>query len=61
MCWYAINGVNTDLKKKTMGFGWLEGNIEKIKSISKDSLGRNLKIPHMGWNNLNIIKQTIQF
>ena len=41
-------------KKKTKGFGWLEGNIEKIKSIGIDDLGRKLKIPHMGWNNLKI-------
>ena len=43
-------------KTSTMGFGWLEGNVEKIKSIGKDALGRNLKIPHMGWNNLKIYK-----
>ena len=44
-------------KKKTIGFGWLEGNIEKIDYIGKDHLGRNLKIPHMGWNNLNLLKK----
>ena len=43
-------------KNKTKGFGWLEGNIEKINYIGKDNLGRNLKIPHMGWNNLEIYK-----
>ena len=43
-------------KNKTKGFGWLEGNIEKINYIGKDNLGRNLKIPHMGWNNLEIHK-----
>ena len=43
-------------KKKTKGFGWLEGNIEKINYRGKDNLGRNLKIPHMGWNNLEIYK-----
>ena len=41
-------------KTTTKGFGWLEGNIEKIKFIDKDALGRKLKIPHMGWNNLKI-------
>ena len=43
-------------KTSTKGFGWLEGNVEKIKSIGKDTLGRNLKIPHMGWNNLKVYK-----
>ena len=43
-------------KNKTKGFGWLEGDIEKINHIGKDTLGRNLKIPHMGWNNLEIYK-----
>ena len=43
-------------KNKTKGFGWLEGNIEKINYIGKDNLGRNLKIPHMGWNNLELYK-----
>ena len=43
-------------KKITTGFGWLEGNIEKINYTGKDSLGRIFKIPHMGWNNLDIYK-----
>ena len=43
-------------KNKTKGFGWFQGNIEKINFIGKDNLGRNLKIPHMGWNNLEIYK-----
>ena len=41
-------------KTKTRGLGWLEGKIEKIKLVGKDSLGRNLKVPHMGWNDLEI-------
>ena len=44
-------------KKKTKGFGWLEGNIEKINFIGKDNLGNNLKIPHIGWNNLEIYQK----
>ena len=44
-------------KNKTKGLGWLEGNIEKINYIGKDHLGRNLKIPHIGWNNLKIYQQ----
>lgn len=33
--------------KKEFGFGFLKGTISKIPG--------NVKIPHMGWNNLNII------
>ena len=41
-------------KKQTSGFGWLDGNLKKIKSKGVDYLGRDYKIPHMGWNNLKI-------
>ena len=41
-------------KKLTSGFGWLCGNFKKIKTNGLDYLGRNYKIPHMGWNNLQI-------
>ncbi len=41
-------------KKKTKGFGWLSGNFNKIKANGLDYLGRNFKIPHMGWNNLKL-------
>jgi glutamine amidotransferase len=44
-------------KVKTSGLGWLKGSIEKINNIGLDYLGRKLKIPHMGWNNLQIIKK----
>ena len=43
-------------KVKTSGLGWLEGKIEKINDIGLDYLGRKLKVPHMGWNNLQIIR-----
>ena len=43
-------------KKQTEGFGWIKGNIEKLNNLGKDNFGRNLKIPHMGWNNLEIYK-----
>ena len=39
---------------KTEGFCWLDGYFEKIKTKGLDYLGREYKIPHMGWNNLNI-------
>ena len=47
--------VNFSLEKhKTKGFCWLDGYFEKIKTKGLDYLGREYKIPHMGWNNLNI-------
>jgi imidazole glycerol-phosphate synthase subunit HisH len=44
-------------KKNTKGFGWFEGSIEKINNEESDYLGRNYRIPHMGWNNLEISKK----
>ena len=41
-------------KIKTSGFGWLNGNFNKIKTVGLDYLGRSFKVPHMGWNNLNL-------
>ena len=41
-------------KIKTSGFGWLNGNFNKIKTVGLDYLGRSFKGPHMGWNNLNL-------
>ena len=41
-------------KKRTSGFGWLNGNFKKIKTSGLDYIGRDYKIPHMGWNNLQI-------
>jgi glutamine amidotransferase len=35
--------------EETAGLNWIEGNVVKIKTNSVD-----LKIPHMGWNELNI-------
>ena len=35
--------------KETDGLGWIEGEVCKI-----DLNDKNLKIPHMGWNTLNI-------
>ena len=34
------------------GLNWIKGNVKKISRNQK-----NLKIPHMGWNNLKIIKK----
>jgi len=44
-------------KKRTSGFGWLNGRFKKIKKNGLDYLGRNYKIPHIGWNNLQIENQ----
>ncbi len=41
-------------KKRTNGFNWLNGHFKKIKTNGLDYLGRDFKIPHMGWNNLHI-------
>jgi imidazole glycerol-phosphate synthase subunit HisH len=43
-------------KINTKGFCWFKGSIEKINNVGKDYLGRDFKIPHMGWNNLEISK-----
>ena len=41
-------------KQKTEGFCWLDGYFKKIKVKGLDYLGRDYKIPHMGWNTLQI-------
>lgn len=41
-------------KKKTSGIGWLDGCCKKIKKNGLDYLGRNYKVPHVGWNSLKI-------
>ena len=41
-------------KTTTSGFGWLSGNVNKIKTVGLDYLGRKFKVPHMGWNNLHL-------
>ena len=41
-------------KSRTEGFFWLDGYFKKIKIKGLDYIGRDYKIPHMGWNNLQI-------
>ena len=41
-------------KHRTEGFCWLDGFFKIIKTKGLDYLGRDYKIPHMGWNNLQI-------
>ena len=36
----------------TEGFNWIEGDVEKISPREE-----NLKIPHMGWNTLDMIRE----
>ena len=43
-------------KITTSGFGWLSGNFKKIKMFGLDYLGRDFKVPHMGWNSLQLQK-----
>ena len=40
----------------TKGFGWIKGAVRKIKLNSKD-----FKLPHIGWNEVNIIKKNNLF
>lgn len=36
------------------GLGWIKGSVEKLKP-------RNLKVPHVGWNDVGITKKNILF
>jgi glutamine amidotransferase len=40
----------------TGGFGWIKGSVKKIEINSKD-----LKLPHMGWNEVNVVKKNDLF
>ena len=40
----------------TEGFGWIKGFVKKIEINNKD-----LKLPHMGWNEVNIVKKNDLF
>ncbi|PHX88701.1 MAG: imidazole glycerol phosphate synthase subunit HisH [Pelagibacteraceae bacterium] len=40
----------------TEGFGWIKGSVKKINLNNKD-----LKLPHMGWNEVNVIKKNDLF
>jgi len=42
-------------KIKTSGLSWLEGYLKKIDNSGTDYLGNKFKLPHMGWNNLEIL------
>ena len=38
--------------EETKGFGWIDGEVRKINSINK-----TLKLPHMGWNEVELKKK----
>ena len=38
--------------KKTPGLSWINGEVKSLKKFTDHS--QNLKIPHMGWNNLSL-------
>jgi glutamine amidotransferase len=39
-------------ERKTKGFGWIQGIVKKMQLKDK-----NLKLPHIGWNNINIVQR----
>ena len=43
--------------KKTKGLSWIDGEVKSLKNFIDNS--QNLKIPHMGWNNLSVNSKTI--
>ena len=43
--------------KKTKGLSWIDGEVKSLKNFIDHS--QNLKIPHMGWNNLSVNSKTI--
>ena len=45
--------------QKTRGLSWINGNVKPLKNFINHS--QNLKIPHMGWNSLNILKKNSLF
>ena len=45
--------------KKTKGLSWINGDVKPLKNFIPTS--QNLKIPHMGWNNLSIYKNNSLF
>ena len=45
--------------QKTKGLSWINGNVKPLKNFIDNS--QNLKIPHMGWNSLSILKNNNLF
>jgi glutamine amidotransferase len=40
-------------EKETKGLGWVSGKVSKI-----DSQNGKYKLPHIGWNQINILKDS---
>ena len=40
-------------EKETKGLGWIPGKVSKI-----DNQNGNFKLPHIGWNQINIVKES---
>jgi len=45
--------------QKTQGLSWIDGDVKSLKNFI--CVSQNLKIPHMGWNNLSISKSNNLF
>jgi len=45
--------------QKTKGLSWINGDVKPLKNFIDNS--QNLKIPHMGWNSLSILKNNSLF
>ena len=43
-------------EKETKGFGWISGKVSKI-----DNQNNKFKLPHIGWNEINILKNSKVF
>ena len=43
-------------EKITRGFGWIPGQVKKIKTKN-----RLIKLPHIGWNEINFKKKHLVF
>lgn len=37
------------------GYGWIPGEVRLIEPAGTDLVGRPLKVPHMGWNTLDVV------
>ncbi len=48
---------NSDEGKST-GLNWIPG---RVKLIDTSRVNHHIKVPHMGWNNVNIVKQSELF
>lgn len=47
-----ILGLSSD-EGNLAGLGWVDGRVKKLNGLSAS----NMPLPHMGWNNVNLVKQ----